>query len=58
VKVKFSRAAKTYGGYFTSTLDKCECSASRPGLFTPVEGAPGTYWLGGWVGYNYREGIR
>jgi hypothetical protein len=21
-----------------------------PGRFTPVEGAPGTHWIGGWVG--------
>jgi hypothetical protein len=27
-----------------------EWSASRPGRFTPKERAPGTYWLGGWVG--------
>jgi hypothetical protein len=27
-----------------------EWSASRPGRFTPGESAPGTYWIGGWVG--------
>jgi hypothetical protein len=25
-------------------------SASRPCLFTPGERAPGTHWIGGWVG--------
>jgi hypothetical protein len=25
-------------------------SHSRPGRFTPGEGAPGTHWIGGWVG--------
>jgi hypothetical protein len=34
----------------TSALDEDEWSASRPGRFTPRERAPGTYWLGGWVG--------
>jgi hypothetical protein len=24
-------------------------SASRPGRFTPVERAPSTHWIGGWV---------
>jgi hypothetical protein len=27
-----------------------EWSVSRPGSFTPVERAPGTHWIGGWVG--------
>jgi hypothetical protein len=34
----------------TSALDGGEWSASRPGHFTPRERAPGTYWMGGWVG--------
>jgi hypothetical protein len=34
----------------TSALDGSEWSASRPGRFTPRERAPGTYWIGGWVG--------
>jgi hypothetical protein len=34
----------------TSALDGGECSASRPGRFTSRETAPGTYWIGGWVG--------
>jgi len=25
-------------------------AASCPGCFTPRERAPGTYWIGGWVG--------
>jgi len=27
-----------------------QLSASRPGHFTPRERAPGTHWIGGWVG--------
>jgi hypothetical protein len=27
-----------------------EWSASRPGRLTPRERAPGTHWIGGWVG--------
>jgi hypothetical protein len=34
----------------TSALDGSEWSASHPGHFTPRERAPGTYWIGGWVG--------
>jgi hypothetical protein len=34
----------------TSALDEGEWSASRPGRFTPRERAPGTHWIGGWVG--------
>jgi hypothetical protein len=34
----------------TSALDGSEWPASRPGHFTPRERAPGTQWLGGWVG--------
>jgi hypothetical protein len=34
----------------TSALDGGEWSASRPGSFTPRERAPGTHWIGGWVG--------
>jgi hypothetical protein len=26
-----------------------EWSTSRPGCFTPGEGAPSTHWIGGWV---------
>jgi hypothetical protein len=35
---------------FTSALDGGEWSASRPGRFTSRERAPGTHWIGGWVG--------
>jgi hypothetical protein len=35
---------------FISVLDGGEWSASHPGRFTPRERAPGTYWIGGWVG--------
>jgi hypothetical protein len=31
-------------------LDGSEWSDSRPGRFTPKEGAPGTRWIGGWTG--------
>jgi hypothetical protein len=34
----------------TSALDGGEWSASRPSRFTPKETAPGTHWIGGWVG--------
>jgi hypothetical protein len=36
--------------FLTSALDGSEWSASRPGRFTPRERAPGTHWIGGWVG--------
>jgi hypothetical protein len=34
----------------TSALDGGEWSASRSGRFTPRERAPGTHFIGGWVG--------
>jgi len=34
----------------TSALDGGEWSASRLGSFTPGVRAPGTHWLGNWVG--------
>jgi hypothetical protein len=34
----------------TSVLDGSEWSASRPSHFIPRERAPGTHWIGGWVG--------
>jgi hypothetical protein len=36
--------------FLTSALVGGEWSASRPGLFTLRERAPGTHWIGGWVG--------
>jgi hypothetical protein len=36
--------------FLTSALDGGEWSASRPCRFTSGERAPGTYWVGGWVG--------
>jgi hypothetical protein len=36
--------------FLTSALDGGEWSASRPGCITPRERAPGTHWIGGWVG--------
>jgi hypothetical protein len=48
---------KAYGGvdvyihiFLTSALVGGESSASRPCRFTPEERAPGTHWIGGWVG--------
>jgi hypothetical protein len=34
----------------TSALDGGEWSASRTGRFAPRIRAPGTHWIGGWVG--------
>jgi hypothetical protein len=34
----------------TSALNGSEWSASRSGRFTPRKIAPGTRWIGGWVG--------
>jgi hypothetical protein len=34
----------------TSALDEYEWSTSRAGRFTPRVRAPGTHWIGGWVG--------
>jgi hypothetical protein len=36
----------------TSAVDGGELSASRPGHFTSRERAPGTHWIGGWVGFR------
>jgi hypothetical protein len=48
---------KTYGGndvqihvFLTSALFRSEWSNSRPCSFTPGERAPGTHWIGGWMG--------
>jgi hypothetical protein len=48
---------KVYGGvdvyihvFLTLALVGGEWSASRLGRFTPGERAPGTHWIGGWVG--------
>jgi hypothetical protein len=47
---------KAYGGvdvyihiFLISALAAGECSASRPGRFTPGERSPGIHWIGGWV---------
>jgi hypothetical protein len=34
----------------SSALIGGEWLASRPGYFTPEEGAPGAHWIEGWVG--------
>jgi hypothetical protein len=36
--------------FLSSALDGGKWSASRPGRFTPRERAPGTHWIGAWVG--------
>jgi hypothetical protein len=48
---------KTYGGFdvqihvfLTSALVGGEWSDSRPCRFPPEKRAPGTHWIGGWVG--------
>jgi hypothetical protein len=57
---------KAYGGvgiqihiFLTSELTGGEWSASGPCRFTPKERAPGTHWIGGWMGprtsLNYLE---
>jgi len=40
----------SYTHSLTSSLDRCEWSASRHGRCTPRERAPGTNWIEGWVG--------
>jgi hypothetical protein len=48
---------KTYGrvdAFLTLALDEGEWSASRTGRFTPKEKAPGTHWIGLWVGLRAR----
>jgi hypothetical protein len=49
---------KAHGGvdeyihiFLTSALAGGEWSASQPGRFTLGKRAPGTNWIGGWVGY-------
>jgi hypothetical protein len=39
--------------YLISALDGGEWSVSRPVRFTPRERAPGTHWIGGWVGPRF-----
>jgi hypothetical protein len=48
---------KTYGGvdvlirvFLTSAIVGGEWSASHPCRYIPGERAPGTHWIGGWVG--------
>jgi hypothetical protein len=49
---------RMYGGvdvyirvFFTLTLFGGEWSVSRSGRFTSGERAPGTHWIGDWVGH-------
>jgi hypothetical protein len=51
---------KAYGGvnvkiHILLSLVEGDWSTSRPGIFNPVERAPGTHWLGGWV--DLRAGL-
>jgi hypothetical protein len=39
-----------FHAFLTLTVGAREWSASCPGCFTPRESAPGTHWIGGWVG--------
>jgi hypothetical protein len=41
---------KSGATFVTSALDEGEWTASRPRRFRPGERAPGTHWIGGWVG--------
>jgi hypothetical protein len=50
---------KAYGGvdvqshiFLTLALTGGEWSASHPCRFNPGERAPGTHWIGGWVGHR------
>jgi hypothetical protein len=36
--------------FLISAQDGSECSASHPCFSTPMERAPSTHWMGGWVG--------
>jgi hypothetical protein len=38
--------------FLTSVLVGGQWSASCPGRFTPGERAPGTHWIGSWVGHR------
>jgi hypothetical protein len=44
--------------FLTSALAGGEWPASRLGHFTPEERAPGTHWIGGWMGTQNRSGRR
>jgi hypothetical protein len=50
VKIREHRQVYSSTHSLTSALDGGGWSASRPGRFTPRERAPGTQWIGGWVG--------
>jgi hypothetical protein len=39
--------------FLTSAPDGGEWSVPRPGCFAYEEGAPGTHWIGGWVGPRF-----
>jgi hypothetical protein len=42
--------APVWGSGCINPLVWDECTASRPGPFTPGERSPSTHWIGGWVG--------
>jgi hypothetical protein len=47
-----AKGKKRYNSYsfLTSTLERGEWSASRPGRFLSPGKDPGTHWIGGWMG--------
>jgi hypothetical protein len=49
VKTSFGVEERLHA-FLTSALDGGEWSASSPDRFTLRERAPGTHWIGGWVG--------
>jgi hypothetical protein len=52
--MKWYRGMDEYTHIFSSlALDGGECSASHPGRFTPGERAPGTQFIGGYVGPRF-----
>jgi hypothetical protein len=46
----YRESSGTVYGFLTFELDEGEWSASRPGCFTPGEGACSTQWIESWVG--------
>jgi hypothetical protein len=50
-------SAGTAHAFSTSALGEGEWSAWRSGRFISREGAPGTHWIGGWVGPRAGLGV-
>jgi hypothetical protein len=47
---EYERVDQSIQAFLTWILVGGEWSALRPGRFVPGERAPGTHWIGGWVG--------